>query len=239
MDLKDKVILVTGGAHRVGKIICQHLATQGARIAFTYNVSSEAARQTAAELGALALHCDQRDAEQISQTVQAVTNHFSRLDGLVNSASIMPDVPFLETTPQEWDEVMNINARGPFFFTQAAARWMLAHDGGAVVNILDESAISPTRFFVHHSASRAALWMLTRSTALSLAPRVRVNAVLPGPLLMPPGWDEARWQRLAASAPLQRNGTPEDAARSVAFLLQEEYMTGQAIIVDGGRTLIG
>lgn len=244
MNLSGSIVLVTGGAHRVGKAIVMALAGEGARIAFTYQSSGEAARQTVGELEALgipalALHCDQADAEQVEAAVQAVLAHFGRLDGLVNSASIMPEVPFLDTTPQDWDAALGINARGPFFFTQAAARWMLAHTGGAVVNIIDESAVSPTRHFVLHSASKAALWMLTRSTALALAPRVRVNAVLPGPVLIPQGWDAGRWQRLAESTPLKRLGTPEDVARAVIYLLKEDFITGQMIVVDGGRTIAG
>ena len=242
MNLMDSVILVTGGAHRVGKAIAAALAGAHAHVAFTYNTSEEAARRTAGELDALgspvlALRCDQSDPEQITRTVQAVLDHFGRLDGLVNSASVMPEVPFLEITPQDWDATLAINTRGPFFFTQAAASWMLAHEGGAVVNILDESAVSPTRHFIHHSASKAALWMLTRSTALALAPKIRVNAILPGPVLIPQGWEEDRWQRLASSTPLKRLGSPEDVARAVVFLMQEDYITGQMIVVDGGRTL--
>jgi len=114
---------------------------------------------------------------------------------------------------------------------------MLAQAGGAIVNILDESALIPTRYYVHHSASKAALWMLTRSTALALAPTIRVNAVLPGPVLIPQGWDTIRWQRLADTTPLKRLGDPADVARAVLFLMKEDFITGQVIIVDGGRTL--
>jgi pteridine reductase len=244
MDLVDSVIIVTGGAHRVGKAIALALAGEKAWIAFTYNASEEAALQMAKELEAfgspaLALRCDQSDPEQVARTVQSVLDRFGRLDGLVNSASIMPEVPFLEATPQDWDTTLAVNTRGPFFFSQAAGRWLLQHNGGAIVNIIDESAVSPTRHFVIHSASKAALWMLTRSTALALAPQVRVNAVLPGPVLIPQGWDEARWQRLAESTPLKRLGSPEDVARAVVYLMKEDYITGQMIVVDGGRTLIG
>ena len=132
---------------------------------------------------------------------------------------------------------MSINVRGPFFFSQAAARAMQATGGGVIINILDESAVVPTRFFVHHSAAKAALHMLTRSTALALAPQIRVNAVLPGPVLMPEGYDTEKWQRLKAHTPLKRLGSPEDVARAVIYLMKEEYITGQVLAVDGGRTL--
>jgi NAD(P)-dependent dehydrogenase (short-subunit alcohol dehydrogenase family) len=244
VNLSGRVMLVTGGAHRVGKAIALALAAEGAQVAFTYYSSQEAARQTAGEIEALgvqalALPCDQSDPAQIPATVQAVLERFGRLDGLVNSAAIMSEKPFLEVTLQDWDATLAVNTRGPFFFTQAAAKVMLAGEGGAIVNILDESALSPTRYFVHHSASKAALWMLTRSTALALAPAIRVNAVLPGPVLIPQGWSEERWQRLAATTPLKRLGTPADVARAVAFLMKEDFITGQVIVVDGGRTLTG
>jgi NAD(P)-dependent dehydrogenase (short-subunit alcohol dehydrogenase family) len=243
MNLMDSVVLVTGGAHRVGKAITLALAGTGARVAFTYHSSEEEAHQTTEELEALgskplALFCDQSDPKQITRSVQAVLDHFGRLDGLVNSASIMPEIPFLEITPHDWDATLAVNTRGPFFFTQAVAAWMLEHEGGVVVNILDESAVSPTRHFIHHSASKAALWMLTRSTALALAPKIRVNAVLPGPVMIPQGWEEERWQRLASSTPLKRLGSPVDVAHAVVFLMQEDYITGQMIVVDGGRTLL-
>ena len=244
MNLRGSVILVTGGARRVGKAIALALAGEGASIAFTYHNSSAAASQTRLEIEqlgtrALALHCDQSKPEQVSRAVETVLQAWEQLDGLVNSAAIMDEAPFLETTVEDWDRAMQINARGPFLFTQAAARWMLAHDGGAIVNILDELAVTPTRYFVHHSLSKSALWMLTRSSALALAPSVRVNAVLPGPVLKPENWDEERWQRLTGKAPLKKLGSPEDAARAVAYLLREEYITGQMIVVDGGRTIRG
>ncbi len=241
-SLKGTVMLVTGGAHRVGKAIALALAAEGAAVAFTYLTSTEAARQTRREIEALgvpALHlrCDQTSPAQVQGAVEAVLREWGRLDGLVNNASIMPEAPFLEITPEDWDLAQDINTRGPFLFTQAVARWMLAHGGGAVVNLLDESAVRPTRVFVHHGVSKAALWMLTRSSALALAPTVRVNAVLPGPLLKPQGWEEERWQRLAEAAPLKKPGQPEDAARAVVYLMREDYITGQMIVVDGGRTI--
>ncbi len=243
MNLNDSVMLVTGGAHRVGKAIALALAGEGARVAFTYHASEAAAHQTAAELqaqsgAALALRCDQTQPEQISAAVAAVVERFGRIDGLVNSASIMPETPFFDTTPADWDAALAVNTRGPFFFTQAAARAMLAQDGGgSVVNILDESAFAPTRGCIQHGISKSGLWMLTRSCALALAPRIRVNAVTPGAVLIPQGWSEERWQRLAQRIPLRRLGTAEDVARAVVFLMREDYLTGQSIGVDGGSLL--
>jgi len=242
ISLAGKVILVTGGAHRVGKSIALALAREGALVAITYRSSQEDALQTVEEIKtmgvlAVAFYCDQADIVQIHRTVNDVHSFFGRLDGLVNNAAIMQEIPFLEISPEDWDQTMNTNSRAPFFFTQAASMLMLAGEGGVIINILDESAQVPTRFYIHHSASKAALRMLTLSTALELAPRIRVNAVLPGPVLMPEGGDEERWKRLEKNTPLKRLGSPDDVARAVIYLMQEEFITGQVLVVDGGRTI--
>lgn len=240
--LEGKVILVTGGAQRVGKSIALALAAEKACVVITFHHSKDLAQLTLKELESFgvktaAFPCDQSDPAEIEKVIQQVVQQFGRLDGLVNNASTMQEIPFLEVTPEDWDASMQINARGPFFFSQAAARAMQVSGGGVIINLLDESAVVPTRFFVHHSATKAALHMLTRSTALALAPLIRVNAVLPGPVLMPEGYDVEKWQRLKAHTPLKRFGTPEDVARAVVFLIKEEYITGQVLAVDGGRTL--
>ncbi len=241
-SLKGKVILVTGGAHRVGRSIALALAQEGASVAITYHTSQKDALQTVEELKALgvqavAFFCDQTDISQVQKTVTDVHTFFGRLDGLVNNAAIMQEIPFLEITPEDWAQTMDTNARAPFFFTQVAGRLMLAGEGGAIVNILDESAQVPTRYYIHHSAAKAALRMLTLSTALALAPSIRVNAVLPGPVLMPEGGDEERWKRLEKNTPLKRLGSPDDVARAVVYLMKEEFITGQVLVVDGGRTI--
>lgn len=242
ISLAGKVILVTGGAHRVGKSIALALAREGASVAITYRSSQEDALQTVEEIKtmgvqAVAFYCDQADVAQIHRTVNDVHSFFGRLNGLVNNAAIMQEIPFLDISTEAWDQTMNTNTRAPFFFTQAASKLMLAGEGGFIINILDESAQVPTRFYIHHSASKAALRMLTLSTALELAPRIRVNAVLPGPVLMPEGGDEERWKRLEKNTPLKRLGSPDDVARAVIYLMQEEFITGQVLVVDGGRTI--
>lgn len=243
MILKNAVILVTGGAHRVGKSICLALAGAGAHIAFTYNASAELAGQTAQEIKALggdslAIRCDQTENEQIFRTVAQVHAHFNRLDGLINSASIMQEIAFNDTRQEDWDQALAVNTRGPFFFSQAVAGIMMAGEGGVIVNILDESAFVATRGCIQHAISKAGLWMMTRSCALALAPKIRVNAVMPGAVLIPQGWSEDRWQGLADRIPLKRLGTPEDVARAVVYLMKEDFITGQVIGVDGGSTLV-
>lgn len=242
MQLQGTVMLITGGAHRVGKAIAMALAREGTHVAFTYNASEAEALTTLREIESLgvrglAIRCDQTKPEQIKTVVDEVTGKWERLDGLVNSASIWQEKPLLEITPMDWDMTMNVNARGPFFFIHWAAKWMIEHGGGAIVNIIDESALKPSINYMHHGASKTALWMLTRSCALSLAPTIRVNAVLPGAILKPPDWEEDRWQSLAQKIPLRRVGDSIDVARAVVYLMKEDYITGQSIVVDGGSTL--
>ena len=240
--LSEKVILVTGGAHRVGKAITLALAGEGAHLAITYHASREQAQQTVEQVSALGVRCraygcDQRDPSQIVETVQAVVEEFGRLDGLVNNASVMSETSFIQLTPEIWDETFNTNTRGPFFFSQACATVMQLTGGGVIINLLDESAQVPTKYYMAHGASKAALRMLTLSMALELAPLIRVNAVLPGPVLMPPDADPERWQRLENRIPLKRQGNPEDVARAVLYLMKEDYITGHVLVVDGGKSI--
>jgi pteridine reductase len=145
---------------------------------------------------------------------------------------------FWEATPDGWDKIQNVNLRGPFFFTQAAARLMQLNDGGMILNLLDESALRPGRKYAVHGVSKNALWMVTRMSALALAPRIRVNAILAGALLKPEGWTEERWAKLDAGIPLQRTGSPADICQAALYLFSADYVTGALITVDGGSTLI-
>lgn len=242
MDLKNRIALVTGGAHRVGKAIALALAGEGAHVAFTYNASAAPAETTAAEIRALgvralALRCDQGDPAQVAGALAQIRAEFGPLDVLVNSASIFIQRDLMDVDLEEWDRVLNINLRGPFLFLQAAAREMLDGAGGAVVNIIDESVVRPEPAYTHHSVAKAGLWNLTQLAARRLAPKVRVNAVLPGAVLKPPDWDEERWQALIPHIPLRRAGSPQDVCEAVLYLLHAEFVTGQMVVVDGGSTL--
>ena len=243
MDLTGRCVLVTGGAHRVGKAITLTLAKMGAsQVVFTYNSSVEAAEKTAQEIRTfgcevLAIRCDQSDIQQIDATLEMVQKRFGRLDVLINSASVLFDAKFNEVTPETWDQVMNINARGPFFFMQKAAPMMLAGGGGVIVNIIDESAIKPALRWVHHGASKSALWNITRSGSMALAPQIRVNAVLPGAVLKPPDYTDEHWEGLIHHIPLRKLGSAEDVSQAVEYLIKADFVTGQMIVVDGGATV--
>lgn len=244
MDLSKSCVLVTGGAHRVGKAIALTFAKMGAKtVVFTYSSSADEAKVTEKELRSLgcqakAIQCDQSDVSQIRKTIEEIKNEFGRLDVLVNSASIFLTNDFFSVTPENWDIVMNINARGPFFFMQEAAPLMMENRSAVIINIIDESVMKPAMDWVHHGASKAALWNLTRIASVALAPKIRVNAVLPGAVLKPPEWSYERWELNKDAVPLKKLGSPEDVCQAVEYLVNAEFVTGQMIVVDGGRTVL-
>jgi NAD(P)-dependent dehydrogenase (short-subunit alcohol dehydrogenase family) len=254
MEIRERFALVTGGAHRVGKAIALALARQGAHVAITYHGSANQAHQTIAEIEAcgvegLAVQCDQSDPAQVAAVFDALKGPWEHLDILVNSASIMQSKPFLDITPEDWDATLGINLKGPFLFSQHAGRIMLEHaqaggpltggppTGGVILNIADEASFKPWPRYVHHSVSKAGIVMLTKATALALAPTVRVNAIAPGPVLKPQGWTDERWDTLRLSTPLDRLGSTQDVVDAVLYLIRAEFVTGQVLVVDGGRTL--
>lgn len=244
MDLSGRCVFVTGGAHRVGKAITLKLARLGAaRVVFTYNSSEDAAEKTAQEIRSLgcevlAIRCDQSDIGQIDAAIELVRQKFGRLDVLVNSASVLFEAEFDQVTPETWDQVNNINVRGPFFFMQKAARLMMAGDGGVIINIIDESVVKPALIWIHHGASKAALWNITRSGSIALAPKIRVNAVLPGAVLKPPDYSDEQWDGLIPNIPLRKLGSAEDVCQAVEYIIHADFVTGQMIVVDGGATVL-
>jgi pteridine reductase len=244
MDLNNRCVLVTGGAHRVGKAIALHLAKMGAKqVVFTYNSSEVAAKTTQLELKeicteVMSVRCDQSDVSQIRTTLEKIVKEFGRLDVLVNSASVFFTGKFETLTEDDWNTVMNVNARGPFFFMQMAAPIMRKNEGGCIINIIDESVKKPALSWIHHGASKSALWNVTKSGAIALAPDIRVNAILPGAVLKPPDWTDERWEKNMNSIPLKKMGSTEDVCKAVEFLIESDFVTGQAIVVDGGTTVL-
>jgi len=251
MNLQDKVAVVTGAAHRVGKAIALALAHEGMHVVVHYGSSEQAAQETVREirsLGAQAIpvQADLRDVSQIDRLFQTVQQKFGRLDVLVNSASNFVKQPFDTITVEDWDDVMQTNLRAPFLCTQHAARLMRAtsrpaDEPAAIVNIVDLSGVYPWRSFVQHGISKAGLIHLTHISACELAPHIRVNAVAPGAVLPPQGMDPASdiWRRLGERTPLGRTGHPGYVGQTVVFLAKNDYITGAVIPVDGGEHLTG
>jgi pteridine reductase len=241
---KQPVILVTGGARRVGAAIARRLHAAGCAVAIHYRSSADEAEALAEELNAVRANSAHTfaGALEIDDTppalVSAVLAHFGRLDGLVNNASAFYPTPIGETTAAHWDDLFAANARAPFFLAQAATPALRAAHG-AIVNIVDIYAERPLAGHVVYSMAKAALVMLTQALAKDLAPEVRVNAVAPGAILWPAsGKPEEAAEALIAKTPLSRKGEPEDVAEAVRWLLLDaHYTTGQVIRVDGGRAL--
>jgi NAD(P)-dependent dehydrogenase (short-subunit alcohol dehydrogenase family) len=242
VDLQGKVALVTGGAVRVGKAIALALAQAGADVAFSYHSSAEEAQQTKQELEAFGhrVYAQKADAGNVSDCralVERTVATLGRLDVLVNSASLWKRTKFADLTEADWDLVTDILLKGTVFTSHAAAPYLAAHGDGAIVNITDLSAYIPFPNHVAHSAGKAGVLNLTRSLAIELAPRVRVNAIAPGPVLPPPVYGTRQIQATADRTLLKRWGTAEDVAEAVVFLVRANFVTGTVIEVDGGEHL--
>ncbi|MET0936229.1 MAG: pteridine reductase [Luteibacter sp.] len=241
---KQPVILVTGGARRVGAAIVRHLHAAGCTVAIHYRNSADEAEALALELNgvrpesAAVFAGALEDHETPDRLVGDVVALLGRLDGLVNNASAFYPTPIGSATPAQWDDLFAANARAPFFLAQAAAP-ALRESQGAIVNIVDIYAERPLAGHPIYSMAKAALAMLTLALARDLAPHVRVNAVAPGAILWPSsGKPEEAAEALIAKTPLARKGEPGDVAEAVRWLLMDaRYTTGQVVRVDGGRAL--
>ena len=244
MELKGKVALVTGGAHRVGKAIALRLAHEGASVLIHYHRSEKEARQTLDEIMAVGgvaepLRGNLGNPLDIERMFVALEARFGRLDVLVNNAATFHSGHILEETIEDWNYIMSINLRAPFLCSQRAAHLMLARDAeGVIINIGDAAGLDSWRRYPLHSVSKAGLLMLTKVLAHSLGPRIRVNAVVPGPVLAPAGIDAQRWRRIGATLPLERTGTPEAVAHAVLALIENDFTTGTIFAVDGGYSLL-
>lgn len=242
MQPKDKVALITGAAHRVGKAVAVRLAQHGCHIGLNYRSAAEAARQTQAELAALGvevlpIQADVSDPSAVEAMVAQAIDHFGHIDILVNSAANFVQTPFPAMSVADWDEVIDTNLRGPFLCARAVAPVMLTLAEGLIVNITDLSAFTPAQHMLAHSVAKAGLVMLTQALALELRPNVRVNAIAPGPVIPPPHYDDATNQRVARRTLLKRWGSGDHVAQAVLFLVENDYVTGEVIRVDGGESL--
>jgi pteridine reductase len=237
--LRGRVALVTGAARRVGRAIALALAGRGMRVAVHHHASAEEAEQVVRELKAAggegwALTADLRDPAEAERVVRDAAAHFGSLDVLVNSAASMIRTPVADVTAEQWDEIMALNLRAPFFCARAAAK-VMGERGGAIVNIADLAGLEAWPAYVPHGISKAGVIHMTTELALALAPHIRVNAVAPGAVLLPKGWSEADAAHLKKTTPLGRIGSAEDVAQAVLYLLEAEYVTGDTLVVDGGR----
>lgn len=244
INLSAKVVLVTGSARRVGKAILLAFAQAGAHVVVHHHNSDEAAEESAEAarafgVEALVAKANIADPEAVKRLFADIEARFSRLDVLVNSASAFDQIPFLEMNLDDWNHSLSINLTAPFLATQQAAKLMIKNDGGAVINITDNSGRRPWPDRAAHSVSKAGLIMLTKTAAVALGQyNIRVNAIAPGPVLPPPGVSEADWSHYKSSLPIKRIGEPADVARAAVFLATNDFITGSILGVDGGSILV-
>lgn len=243
-SLAGRAALVTGGARRVGAAIARRLHAAGAAVLIHYRDSETDAARLASELNAARPKSAAKvKAELLAPVapralVSAVLETFGRLDLVVNNASSFFPVAVGAMEPSHWEELIGSNLRAPLFLAQQAAAELAKHDG-SIINIVDIHAERPLKGYALYSIAKAGLAAMTRSLALELAPRVRVNGVAPGAIVWPEDgqFPDPERARILATTPLARIGSPQDVARAVHFLACAPYITGQIVAVDGGRSI--
>src|SRR5437879_5091422 len=239
--LQGRVALVTGAAKRIGRAVAVRLAEEGADVVVHYRGSKEDAAEAVLEIEKLgrraaAIQADLGDVSQIKRLIAEAGKQFGRLDILVNSAANFLPASIVSTTEQVWDASLATNLKAPFFCGQAAAP-LLKRSRGAIINFADVGGLLAWTGYIPHCFSKAGVIMLTRCLAKELAPEVRVNAIAPGTITMPGDPPECETDFIKL-APLRRTGAPSDIADAAVFLVQSQFMTGQILVIDGGRTLL-
>ena len=243
-DLQGKVALVTGGARRLGKAVVLKLAERGARVVIHYHHSAEDAAATAAEVERLGGEAQlvQGDLSQIDQVERIVTEAaaaWDRLDILVNNAAAFFETPIGQVGEDQWDHLFGVNLKGAFFCSQSAAAEMRRNDGGVIVNFVDTGIYITWKGYTPYLISKAGVEQMTYALAKELAPHIRVNAVAPGPLLLPDDHTAQEAEKFAAATLLQRLGSSDALAEAVLYLIEAEYVTGVVLPVDGGQRWYG
>ena len=232
-----QLALVTGAAHRLGKVFALTLARAGYDILLHYHSAEDEARQTQSEIESIGrrvilAQADLIDPAQISSLLSEVES----LNVLVNSAAFMPSGNMKSLSIENWDTTLDLNLRAPFLLAQECSKKMT--EGGLIVNITDVGAQKAWSRYPSYTVSKAALESLTKILARALAPKIRVNAIAPGFVLQSDIVSVEEWERLINRIPLKRPARGEEIASALEFLLKNEYITGQTIVVDGGYSLI-
>ena len=243
MKIKGSVVIITGGAIRVGKAIGLHLASLGANIAFSYFSPDEDWETTTHEIekqgvGCLAMKTDVRNLDEIDALITKTYERFGRIDGVINSAGVWLKNPVEKITETEWDNALNINLKGPFFMAQKAAPFLRKTGQGVIINITDLSAFQVWPENAHHSAAKTGLVSITKTLAYELAPTIRVNAAAFGTILLPPNASEEKIKWSNENSALKRIGTLEEAVQLIQFFIENNFVTGSVSLLDGGRSLL-
>ena len=241
--LSNKVVLITGAAHRIGATTARMLHGEGMNILLHYRHSRDAAEALQTELNDIRpdsvklLQADLHDTQSLPGLIGEAVKFWDRLDVLINNASSFYSTPIGSVTEAQWDDLIGSNLKAPLFLSQAAAPYLRQHQG-CIVSIVDIHAERPLKEFPVYSMAKAGLVMLTKSLACELGPEVRVNAVAPGAILWPENLGEAEKEKIISRTFLKRQGAPDDIARAILYLVRDAgYVSGQVLTVDGGRSL--
>ena len=243
MELSGKTALVTGAAKRIGRVIALELAKKGAHILLHYHQSEKEAAQTATEIKALGVSCfpvkaDLSKPSEILKMVAEAEKLCKNVELLVNSASVYYKTPVETVSEADWDQLMDANLKAPFILSTEMGRRMAKKNGGKIINIADWSGFRPYKDFIPYCSSKGGLITLTKALARDFAPNVQANAVAPGPVLVPPDMSEQEKEAIAKTTALGRWGKPEDIAHAVVFLVENDYVNGIVLVVDGGRSIV-
>lgn len=244
MNLEGKVALVTAGARRLGRAVALELAKLGARVVIHYHHSAEDAAATAADIEKLGSEArlvqgDLSQLDQVERIVSEAAAAWGRLDVLVNNASAFFHTPLGTVTEAQWDRLFDVNVKGAFFCSQAAAVEMRRHEGGAIINYVDTGIYITWKGYTPYLMSKAGVEQMTYGLAKELAPKIRVNAVALGPVLLPDGHSAAEAEAFASRTLLKRLGGREVLAEAVLYLIQADFITGVVLRVDGGQRWYG
>jgi NAD(P)-dependent dehydrogenase (short-subunit alcohol dehydrogenase family) len=240
-SLSGKVALVTGAAKRIGRTVALRLASEGADVVVNYRGSKEEADKVVAQIAAMgrravAFQADVAKRKDVIAMFAAVEKEFGRLDILVNNAGMFFPAKFEELTEEQWDRILDTNLKSQFLCSQAAAPMLRRSGHGRIVNFASLGGLLAWPAYTHYCVSKAGVIMLTRCLARALAPEITVNAIAPGTISFAGDAPELA-EDFISRAPLQRTGTAKDIEDAVVFLAQSPFITGQVIVVDGGRTL--
>ncbi len=239
-SLAGQVALITGGSKRIGRSIALRFASEGADIVINYDSSKADADSLVSELKsqdcrALAVQADVSHRADVQKLFTAAENEFGRIDILVNNAGMFFAAKFEELTEEQWDHIMNVNLKSQFLCAQSAAPIMKRQGRGRIINLSSLGGLLPWPAYTHYCVSKAGCIMLTRCLARALGPEILVNSIAPGTIQFP---GEPPDEDYIRQVPLHRTGTGDDIAEAASFLAKTDFVTGQILAVDGGRSLV-
>lgn len=243
MEIEGKVAVVTGAAKRVGRSIALALAERGAELVVHYRDSEREAQEVLAlakRAGGkpVAVQAELSTAADLARIVETAMQAFGRIEILVNNASIFYRTPFETLTEEDWDRFLNVNLKAPFLLCRQVGEIMLRQAHGKIVNLADIAGMKAWAEYIPYSISKAGMISLTQGLAKALAPSVQVNAIAPGAILLPEGTTPEERERAIRRVPLKRLGSPEDIARAAIYLIENDFITGEVLTLDGGQHLL-